>query len=158
MAAKEVPAHVMRRRLLETVNDPAHGERTNSPEFRRSKKRLRADGHYTCWICGTAKNIQIHHYGSEWMFGTITDFGKLKTFCEEWDCYGYGRVLKNQPMTSTEDIRNCMALCREHHLSGPADGAANGVHDITFSAWVSQKLVKDGMVTVPADDDPLDGR
>ena len=158
MVTKEIPAHVIRRQLLEIVDDPAHAKRTESAEFRRSKKRLKADGHYTCWVCGTPANIQIHHYGAEWSLATVIDMEKLKAYCEEWDIYGYGRLMKNQPMTSVDDVRNCMALCREHHLSGPADGAANGIHDITFPIWVSQKLVKDGMVTVPEDDDPLDGK
>ncbi len=155
---KEVPAHVIRRQLLEVVDDPAHVERTESAEFRQSKARLKADGHYRCWVCGTDQMIQIHHYGAEWSLAPVTDLAKLKTFCEEWDVYGYGRLLKNQPMASVDDVRNCLALCLEHHVGGPADGAANGIHNITFPIWVSQKLVKDGMVTVPEDADPLDGK
>ena len=152
-----VPAHVITRHLLETVNDPAHVTRTESPEFRASKERLRQDGHMRCWICGTTEAIQIHHYGAEWMFAPVVDFDKLKTFLLEWDVYGYSRLLQHHPLTSVDDVRNCMALCREHHCSGPADGAANGVHDITFPAWVSQKIVKAGDETVPEDTNPKDG-
>ena len=110
-----------------------------------------------CWICGTTESIQIHHYGAEWMFAPVVAFDKLKSFLLEWDVYGYGRVLHAQPMTSVDDIRNLMVLCREHHRGGPADGAANGTHAITFSAWVSQKLVRADAVTVPQDADPTDG-
>lgn len=153
-----VPAHQITRHLIETVNDPAHAERTESPEFRAAKGRLLQDGHHQCWICGTTQQIQIHHYGAEWMFAPVVDFAKLQAFLLEWDVYGYSRLLQHQPLTSVDDVRNCMALCREHHLSGPADGAANGIHDISFPAWISQKWVRAGAETVPEEADPPDGR
>lgn len=158
MPSREIPAHVIRRTLIETVDDPAHSARTESAIFRESKTRLKADGHYRCWVCGTDQEIQVHHYGAEWSLAPVIDFAKLKAFLLEWDVYGYSRLLQHQPLTSVDDVRNLMVLCREHHLSGPADGAANGIHDITFPIWVSQKLVKEGMVTVPEDDAPLDGK
>lgn len=158
MATDTIPAHAIVRHLVEVVNDPAHVKRTESAEFRAAKRRLKQDGHYRCYICGTTKNIQIHHYGAEWMFADVVDYDKLKAWLLEWDVYGYSRLLQHQPLTNVDDIRNLMALCREHHLSGPADGAANGVHDISFPAWISQKLVKGGVETVPQDDDPQDGQ
>lgn len=157
MAESEVPAHPIVRHLVEIVNDPAHAQRTESEEFRRSKARLKADGHYRCYVCGTTEHIEIHHYGAEWMFAPVVDFAKLQAFCEDWDPYGYGRLLRHVPMTSVDDVRNCLALCHEHHLSGAEDGAANGIHNITFPAWISQKLVKAGAETVPQDDNPTDG-
>ena len=157
MARALIPAHTITRHLLEIVNDPAHGRRSTSAIFRASKKRLRADGHWQCWICGTTRHLEVHHYGLEWMFAAVADWAALKAFCEEWDVYGYGHLLRHQPMTSVDDIRNCMVLCREHHRGGPADGAANGTHNITFSAWVSPKLVRADAVTVPQDADPTDG-
>ena len=153
-----IPAHTITRHLIETINDPAHAQRTETPAFRAAKRRLKQDGHYRCYICGTTQAIQIHHYGAEWMFAAVVDFDKLQSFLLEWDVYGYSHLLQHQPLTSVDDVRNCMALCQEHHLSGPADGAANGIHDITFPAWISQKFVQSGHETVPEDDDPLDGQ
>ncbi len=153
-----IPAHTITRHLIETVNDPAHVARTESATFRASKARLQQDGHYRCYICGTTAHIQIHHYGAEWMFAPVVDFTALQAFLLEWDVYGYSRLLQHQPLTSVDDVRNCMALCQEHHLSGPTDGAANGIHDITFPAWISQKFVQSGHETVPEDDAPLDGQ
>jgi len=129
-----------------------------SSTFRAAKRRLKQDGHYRCYICGTTQNLQVHHYGAEWMFASVIDFEKLKGFLLEWDVYGYSRLLQHQPLTSVDDIRNLLVLCAEHHVSGPQDGAANGIHDITFPAWISQKLVKGGAETVPQDDNPTDGR
>jgi hypothetical protein len=92
------------------------------------------------------------------MFAPVIDYDKLKAFLLEWDVYGYSHLLQQQPLTSVDDVRNLLILCREHHLSGATDGAANGIHDITFPAWISQKLVKAGAETVPQDEDPSDGR
>lgn len=72
----------MKRTLTEVVIDPSHVERTESAEFRHSKERLRADGHYCCWVCGVTENLQVHHM-AEWMFANIMDFAKLKAFVEE---------------------------------------------------------------------------
>lgn len=147
-----VVEHKTVRHLTEVVITPEHVHRKESKMFRETKQRLREDGHYVCWVCGSTESLQVHHYGGEWSLENVIDLNKLKTFLEEWDCYGYGRLLKNVPLTSVDDIRNTMVLCQEHHTGGTTDGSANGIHNITFPAWVSQKLVKIGEETVPLED------
>lgn len=85
------------------------------------------------------------------MFENVVDFEKLKEFCEEWDIYGYGRLLRKQPITTVDDIRNQMVLCRDHHVSvDHADGGGGtGIHDLTFPSWLIQKLAKDGANPIP---------
>ena len=78
-------------------------------------------------------------------------FHKLKEFCEEWDPYGYGKLLRNKTMTSADDVRNMLVLCLQHHLGGTKNGAANGIHEITFPAWIVQKVAKHGEDPVPQD-------
>ena len=78
-------AHEILRHLIEVIITPEHAERTEPAEFRRSKERLKADGHDKCWVCGTTENLQVHHFGCEWSLENICDFAKLKAFCEEWD-------------------------------------------------------------------------
>jgi hypothetical protein len=151
-----VESHKIVRNLTEVVITPEHEEREESSVFRKSKERLREDGHYECYVCGSKNNLQVHHYGGEWSLSNALDYKKLKSFLEEWDVYGYGKLLKNVPLTSIDDIRNCMVLCQEHHTGGKKDGSANGIHNITFPAWISQKLVKHGEVTVPLEDEELD--
>jgi hypothetical protein len=151
-----VEAHKIVRNLTEVVITPEHEERKESYTFKKSKKRLREDGHYECYVCGCKDNLQVHHYGGEWSLENSLDLKKLKVFLEEWDVYGYGKLLKNVPLTDVDDIRNCMVLCQEHHTGGTKDGSANGIHNITFPAWISQKLVKQGHVTVPLEDEELD--
>lgn len=43
-----IEAHEIIRHITEVVISPEHAERTESAEFKRSKERLKADGHYKC--------------------------------------------------------------------------------------------------------------
>ncbi|MHB1654117.1 MAG: hypothetical protein ACYCVD_16825 [Desulfitobacteriaceae bacterium] len=149
-----IQAHEIKRTLTEVVIDPLHVARAESAEFRHSKERLKADGHYRCWVCGCTENLQVHHM-AEWMFANVVDFAKLKPFVEEWDVYGYGRLLKNKPLNTVDDLRALIVLCQHHHTGvDHADGnSGTGIHNITFPAWLMQKLAKSGKVPIPQDGD-----
>lgn len=140
----EVREHVEHKTITEVLIDPDHANRKESAEFRKAKERLREDGHYSCYVCGSTNDLQVHHRAAEWMFNNVVDFAKLKEFCEEWDVYGYGRLLKARPIESVDDIRNQMVLCRVHHT-----GTGTGIHEMTFPAWVIQKLAKEGANPIP---------
>ncbi|MCM3272623.1 hypothetical protein [Paenibacillus elgii] len=146
-----IPVHVEKRTLKDYVIDPEHADREESTEFRQSKRRLKEDGHYQCYICGTQTELQVHHR-VEYMFSNIADFQKVKEFCEEWDIYGYGKLLKNNPITSIDDIRNMMVLCQDHH-TGTSDevNGGTGIHNLTFSSWIMQKLALPGCNPIPQD-------
>ena len=153
---KIVKQRVMKKTLVEHVMIPQHASRKETPEFRKSKKKLKKDGHDKCWICGSKENLQVHHFCCEASLSELCDFDKLKEVCETFDIYGYGEQMKDIPMTSVDDIRNMMVLCRQHHIDY-ADGVKNGIHDITFPIWISQKIcVKDGVDPVPDNADELE--
>lgn len=147
----EVQEHVMTRTLKEVVITPEHVKRTESEEFRHTKERLRADGHFRCWVCGTLDNLQVHHYAIEWSLAHAADWTKVKAFVEEWDPYGYGRLLRHTPLTSADDVRCALVLCQEHHTGvDHADGGSGtGIHELTFPIWVAQKLALAGVDLVP---------
>jgi hypothetical protein len=147
----EVATHVIARVLHDDAVDPAHAERAETPAFRAAKERLKQDGHYACWVCGTTDSIEIHHRAAEWMFAALVDYDRLKEFCEEWDPFGYGRLLRKQPITTVDDVRNCLPLCTAHHRSvDHADGGGGtGIHSLTFPTWLMQKLAQPGLVPVP---------
>lgn len=147
----DVAEHAQTRTLHEVVITPDHVERTESPEFRASKERLRADGHYKCYVCGTDQNIQIHHHACEWSLSGVADWDKVKAYCEEFDPLGYGRLLRNQPMTSADDIRNMLPLCFTHHLGIDHDdgGSGTGIHTLSYPVWIIQKLARDGANPIP---------
>ncbi len=152
-----VPEHVMPRTLRELVIVPDHAKRTPSEDFRKAKERLQEDGHYRCWVCGATENLHVHHFGIEWSLAHFADWKKVKDFCGEWDPYGYGRLLKNVPMTSPDDIRNLLVLCEPHHIGvdHANDNSGIGIHEITFPVFLIQKLAKDGIDAVPQNGETL---
>ena len=144
MEDKIVKSHKSEKTIREVIIYPDHVERKESAEFRKSKERLKEDLHYKCWICGCIEHLEAHHFACEWALVEDVDFDKLKAFVEEWDPYGYGKLLKNKPIESVDDIRNMLVLCESHHRK-PEDG----IHETTFPVWIIQKLAKEGVEPVP---------
>ena len=136
--------HEMQRSLREDVIVPGHEKRTESAEFRAAKERLKADGHHVCYVCGSPDDIQIHHYGCEWSLAGDCDFDKLKAFLLKWDAYGYSNLLQHQPLSSVDDVRNMMALCREHHVQ-----ADTGIHEVSFPVWIIQLIETKRGIAIP---------
>ncbi len=144
-----VKQRIVKKTLIEHIMIPEHKPRKESTIFRKTKKQLKEDGHFQCWICGCTENLHVHHFCCEASLSELCDYNKLKEVCETFDIYGYGEKMKDIPMTSVDDIRNMMVLCKNHHMDY-ADGVKNGIHDITFPIWVSQKVcLKDGIDPVP---------
>lgn len=143
--------HIESKTIHDVAIDPDHANRTESETFRKAKERLKQDGHYKCWICGTDKDIQIHHFVAEYMFENIADLDKAKEVAETFDIYGYGKLLKNQPLESIEDVRCLMALCQTHHTGvDHQDGnSGTGIHSLTFPSWIIQRVAKDGANPIP---------
>jgi hypothetical protein len=139
---KQVAEHVQSHTLHEIVITPDHVKRAESAEFRASKERLKVDGHYECWVCGTKEHLQLHHHGAEWSLEGIVDFGKLKAYCEEFDPYGYGKLMCNLPMTTVDDPRNLLWLCQMHHtgIDHADGGSGTGIHELSYPVFLIQKI------------------
>jgi len=149
---------------LETLNvkavmvTPSHPDRVESAEFRKSKERLKEDGHYKCFICEKTDNIQIHHFAVEYSEQELADLDKVKEFVETFDIYGYGKLLKNKPLTSVEDCRCLMAVCQEHHTGTDSTdgGTSSSIHGLPFPYWIMQKLAKDGLDPIPQEGETIE--
>lgn len=153
---KIVKEHIATRQLTETMVIPEHEERKESKEFARAKRQLKKDGHFKCWVCGSTKKLQVHHFLYEWCIHSTCDFEKLKEVCEQLDVYGYGKAMKHIPIISIDDIRNMMVLCQEHHTGGVSkDGVANGIHNITFPTWIAQKIAIESKNPIPTNREEL---
>lgn len=153
---KKIAEHDEKHTLHEVVVTPTHGMR-DTAAFHKSVQRLREDGHYKCFVCKTGEHLQVHHI-SEFSFENIVDFNKLKEFLLKFDPYGYSALLKNQPITSIDDVRNMLVLCQEHHTGiDKADGGSGiGIHGITFPVFVIQCVCIDGKDPVPQKDETLE--
>lgn len=143
--------HTEHRVLKDFAIDPDHADRTESAAFREAKARLKQDGHFQCYVCGSEENLQVHHRAGEYMFANVLDFDRVKAFVEEWDIYGYGRLLKAQPLVTLDDVRNQMVLCQAHHtgVNHEDGGGGTGIHSLTFPSWIAQKLALPGADPVP---------
>jgi hypothetical protein len=144
MEEKIVKSHKEERTIKEVVIYPDHVKRKESEEFKKSKERLKEDGHFKCWVCGDTEHLEVHHFGCEWALEEDVDFDKLKELLEEFDPYGYGKLLKNKPLTSVDDIRNMLVLCEKHHRH-----PEEGIHETTFPIWIIQRLTKQGIEPIP---------
>jgi hypothetical protein len=144
-----VEKHAETRTLVETIVVPAHIDRVESDDFRQSKETLRKDKHYECFVCGSKDNLEVHHFGAPWAMADDVDFNKLKDLLSLFDIYGYSKSLRKKPITTIDDVRNMLVLCKEHHNDGKTDGVANGIHNISFPAWIMQKVKKDNSNPVP---------
>lgn len=146
-----VPEHVQTRTLHDDVIDPAHADRTESPAFRAARERIQTDGHWQCWVCGTTDQLELHHFLAEYEFKDIVDLTEMKFVAETLDVYGYGHLLRNNPITDPEDVRCYMTLCRPHHIGVDHSdgGSGTGIHELTFSTFLMQRLAKKGLDPVP---------
>jgi hypothetical protein len=155
MSEEIIEKHAETRNLTEVVVIPAHTERVESKEFKNTKKKLRQDGNYKCWICKATENLEVHHFGAPWAMANDVDFDKLKDLLIHFDIYGYSKKLADKPIETVDDIRNVIVLCKEHHNDGRTDGVANGIHNISFPAWIMQKVKKDNVEPVPINKEAL---
>ena len=138
----DVKEHIAHETLEVEYVDPPHEHRAaESTLFLKNKKQLEHDGHMHCWICGSTENLEGHHMALEWCLAPDADYEAIKQFVEEsWDIYGYGKLMKNLPVTSVDDIRCIMVLCKKHHT-----GKFFGIHNIPFPIWIAQKLIRKGI-------------
>jgi hypothetical protein len=160
MTTDTVAQHEAEDHLLEVVNTPGHVQRgAESTLFDQSVKRLKADGHYQCYVaettgrpcrCGcTASNLQVHHRGREWSLENTVDYDLLGKVAMANDTYGYAHSAEfaGKPITSVDDIRLLMVLGQPHHT-----GEVTGIHATTEPAWLAQLSDKAGWDTVPQDE------
>lgn len=125
--------------ITERIIIPDHIKRAVSPEFRASEERLKADGHYRCWISGETTGLQIHHFGCEWSLANACNFAKLKARLLTFDIYGYSKLLVNLSITSVDDVRNMMVLAERYHIL-----VYSGIHETSFPYWIFQATCQDG--------------
>jgi hypothetical protein len=144
-----VQGHLDRHTLRESVSVPDHEERGYSAELERGRRLLKKEGKYKCWICGTEELLELHHLFCEFSLSNVCDFDKLWELSQVFDPYGYGKEFAELPVESSSDVRNMLVLCRLHHRQ-----TYTGIHNISFSSWIMQKLAKDG-VTVVVDEDAV---
>lgn len=151
-----IAEHVEKLNITVEMVTPAHVDRSASPEFNHSVQRLKDDGHYLCWICGTTDDIQIHHFGCEWSEQNVCDLDELGRVLLALDVYGYNRA-NNTPIKSVDDVRCMMALCQKHHTGiNHTTNTGTGIHNMPFGWWLMQKIAIKGENPIPESGETID--
>ena len=153
--ADQVDKHVEKSTVVDLIVTPTHGDRDQT-EFRRSVAKLKADGHYKCFVTGKTDSLQVHHI-AEFSQANNVDFDKLQRFLLIFDPYGYSKAMAGQPITTIDDIRNMIVLDQDHHTGvNSVTQSGIGIHRVTFPTFVAQVVAKDGKNPVPQRGESLD--
>jgi hypothetical protein len=123
MDKKVIPAHSDVKRLVEVAHYEAHDKRTESAEFRQSKKYLHQHN-VPCFINNgrCEGHLEVHHNIIEYSASTEVDWDKVK---------------KDFPnVTSVDDLDQMMVLCEKHHRQ-----PGFGIHDMEYPIWILQKYM-----------------
>jgi hypothetical protein len=127
---------------------PEHDERRESALFRKNKKFIRDDCGAPCWICGKAKDLEVHHV-FEWAFWNAMDPKKVTNILNAIEFYDDDYIDSSKKpdkirqalkklveekkyLDSPDDLRNCVVLCVEHHRI-----KLTGIHTISFPLWMA---------------------
>jgi pterin-4a-carbinolamine dehydratase len=89
---------------------PDHAPRKITPTFRKTRKKLLVENKETCFICGTDKNLEAHHYYVEWAMSNAVDWEKMKKLHREFDWNNF-----KKPEDFVDSVYNMMILCEKHH-------------------------------------------
>ncbi|WP_297419436.1 HNH endonuclease [Clostridium sp.] len=151
---EEVKAHTDIIEIDEVIEYPAHVPRTESSMFRKTKKKLKKDNNFKCWITGRSDKeakLQVHHI-LEWSF---CEKLSKDAMIETLKCFhfyeGYNDDFSDTKDMTREDLidsyHNVIVLSQEFHT-----GKLTGIHFLPFPVWVSNKAVEKGQEIVPTTD------
>lgn len=126
-------AHIVTRKLTESVFYPEHDPREASAEYTKVHHHLVYELDEPCWICGiknsTGGAMETHHWVVEWALANAIDPAKILASFPSM-----GEADEPHLRQWLDSEGNMLVLCEEHHRGG-----TYGIHLITYPAWVSQK-------------------
>jgi hypothetical protein len=138
---KVTAAHTVTEHLTLAYAYPAHEARRSDPHnavFAATKKRLRALGHWQCWInnadCGGGP-LECHHSLVEMSLAQIVDEAHFRQLYPEFNLGQSDEDFLNW----IQSEGNMTILCPMHHRG------ILGIHTIHYSAWIVQRFMKEGV-------------
>lgn len=149
----EVAAHVVTRRLTETIYYEEHDPRKASEEYKKVHHHLVYELDEPCWICGVrnstlgdpaqnpkgAKQIETHHWVVEWALANSVDPALVMA-----DFPAMGAADEPHLREWLDSEGNMLVLCDVDHRHG-----LEGIHMVTYPAWVVQRYKDNHDVTKP---------
>ena len=134
-------AHIVTRKLDESIAYPSHDPRKASAEYTKVHHHLVYELDEGCWICGVrqselpkGQHNETHHWVIEWALANAIDPAKILA---QFPAMGDATDPALREWLDSEG--NMLVLCSLHHRGG-----LYGIHMVTYPAWVSQKYLRDG--------------
>lgn len=129
-ASQLAKEHLVKYTIGFRVYYPNHEERTESHTFRATKEHLVEELKMGCYVCGTHKNPEVHHWYCEWAYANAVDWEVMQKLHPDFDWENF---------ESSEDfidsVYNCVVLCRKHHRM-----KNHGIHMLPYPIWITQKF------------------
>jgi len=148
--------HLQKQTLTIQVYAPNHEDRSVSPIFRATRKRLIEDNQEArCFIdnewCDHNHPLELHHQHVEWCDSNAVDWEKVKLDVPDfpWDDFDPSR-----PDTFIDSEYNAnLVLCNRHHI-----GKDHGIHMLPYTLWILQRYKKKDFVFSPDEDKEKPGQ
>lgn len=148
-----IPSHSEVEREEFVVNYPDHIQRSSSPEYTKTHKKLCVELNLPCWVCGKNRpevQTESHHFFCEWADQTAVDWNRFAEFIKKFpnpqtgelfaDKFSWDEVQKN-PTLFVDSVYNMIILCEEHHRD-----KVKGIHHVPFPNWIVQSFPLSGFV------------
>lgn len=120
---------------------PDHPPRTESALFRRTKHHLINVLDTPCWVCGTKKDREVHHFHAEWADSEGIDWDKMRALHPNfpWSTF-------SEASDFIDSEYNMRVLCAKHHR-----GKNHGIHWLPYPIFLMQMNKRDDFVFAPDD-------
>jgi len=119
---------------------PNHEDRTETAEYRATRRYLIDEQKYPCWVCGTRLHLECHHFYVEWADANAVDwdsFRKRHPQLAPWDSFDH-------PAQFVDHRSNMRILCAKHHRH-----VNHGIHCMDYPSWELQAWDKAAFVFAP---------
>jgi hypothetical protein len=135
--------HLQKQTLTVQVFIPDHPDRTTTPIFAATRRKLiEHNPDACCEICGTKDSLELHHQHVEWCDSTAVDWDKVSKEVPEFDWVSFDQ---SKPETFIDSEWNArLVLCKKHHT-----GLDHGIHMLPYPLFLLQKVKKADFIFSP---------
>jgi hypothetical protein len=139
--------HLQKQTLTIQVFVPDHPDRTTSPIFRATRKKLIEDNPAAkCFIgnkhCDHDHPLELHHSVVEWCDARAVAWDLVAQLVPDFDWASFAPS-KPEAFIDSEHNAN-LVLCKRHHI-----GADHGIHTLPYPLWRLQMLAKESFIFSP---------
>jgi hypothetical protein len=148
MTATVAGEHELRQTLTIDVYAPDHPDRSTSPIFRHTRKKLIEDNPAACcWICDKTEAqlgepLELHHELVEWCDSLAVSWAVVQLLAPAFDWSTFDPAHPEMFIDSEQNAR--LVLCKKHHT-----GKDHGIHMLPYSLWILQKTKRQDFIFSP---------